>query len=113
MELLKSGSRNKKLLVILCLMENPDVGIPYFRKFVHEAAGNAFVENDQKMFVAGDGDSLNERIHFLPWEKNPFDHQMRNQDFCNVMLDSQPYNGHTVAQGSFVSLIDDITFFHF
>ena len=98
---------------ILCLMENPDVGIPYFRKFVHESAGNAVVENDQKMFVAGDGDSLNERIHFLPWEKNPFDHQMRNQDFCNVMLDSQPYNGHTVAQGLFVSLIDDITFFHF
>jgi protein O-GlcNAc transferase len=86
---------------ILCLMENPNVGIPYFRKFVHEAAGNADGENDQKLFVAGDGDSLNERIHFLPWEKNPFDHQMRNQDFCNVMLDSQPYNGHTVAQGLF------------
>lgn len=84
---------------ILCLMENPDIGIPYFRKFVHEAAGTSMGDRDPKSFVAGEGDSLNARIHFLPWEKNPFDHQMRNQDFCNVMLDSQPYNGHTVAQG--------------
>ena len=84
---------------ILCLLENPDGGIPYFRKFVHEAAGTSNNDIDPKSFIAGDGAALNERIHFLPWERNPFDHQMRNQDFCNIMLDSQPYNGHTVAQG--------------
>lgn len=83
---------------ILCLMENPDVSMPYLRKFVHEAAGTSSNNSDPASFVPGDGDQLNSRIHFLPWAKNPFDHQMRNQDFCNVMLDSHPYNGHTVAQ---------------
>ena len=41
---------------------------------------------------------LTERIHFLPWQNNPFDHQIRTHDFCNVALDSHPYNGHTTAQ---------------
>jgi protein O-GlcNAc transferase len=94
---------------ILCLMENPNVGIPYLRKFVHEAAGTSSNNSDPVTFAPGDGDELNRRIHFLPWEKNPFDHQMRNQDFCNVMLDSHPYNGHTVAQDALYGGVPIVT----
>jgi protein O-GlcNAc transferase len=61
---------------MLCLLENPDVGVPYLRKFVHEAAGKPG-ENPEE-FIPGDGDELNKRIHFLSWTQNPFDHQMRN-----------------------------------
>ena len=73
---------------MLCLLENPATGVSYFRKFIHEAAGTSDGNGDEDSFVHGDGDDLNSRIHFLPWQNNPFDHQMRNQDFCNVMLDS-------------------------
>lgn len=92
---------------MLCLLENPKEGVPYLRKFVHEAAGTA--DNATGEFLPGDGDSLNDRIHFLPWERNPFDHQMRNQDFCNVMLDSFPYNGHTVAQDALYGGVPIVT----
>ena len=96
---------------ILCLLENPTVAMPYLRKFVHEAAGTSSTNNhsDPTSFVPGDGDALNDRIHFLPWEKNPFDHQMRSQDFCNVMVDSHPYNGHTVAQDTLYGGVPIVT----
>ena len=94
---------------MLCLLENPTVAIPYLRRFVHEAAGTSNGNNDPDSFVPGDGDALNDRIHFLPWEKNPFDYQKRNQDFCNVMVDSHPYNGHTVAQDSLYAGVPIIT----
>lgn len=95
---------------ILCLLENPDTGVVYLRKFIHEAAGtNITGETDVDSFVAGDGDELNSRIHFLPWERNPFDHQARNFDFCNVMLDSYPYNGHTVAQDALYGGVPIVT----
>ena len=77
---------------MLCLLENPTTGIPYIRRYIHEAAGVPTQETDSRTkktyasFKPRDGDSLNDRIQFLPWEKNPFDHQRRNQDFCNVML---------------------------
>lgn len=89
---------------IICLLDNPKSGRNYLHRFVHEAAGdpklfrNPNTKEDVPDFEPKDGDALNKRIHFLPWERNPFDHQARNQDFCNVMLDSHPYNGHTVAQ---------------
>lgn len=73
---------------MICLLENPTAGVAYYRKFIHEAAGTSEGNGDEATFVHGDGDDLNSRIHFLPWQKNPFDHQMRSQDFCNVMLDS-------------------------
>lgn len=92
---------------ILCLLENPTTAIPYFRRFVYEATG---ISDANGTFIPGpDGDDLNRRIHFLPWEKNPFDHQMRNQDFCNVMLDSYPYNGHTVAQDALYAGLPIVT----
>lgn len=81
---------------IFCLLENPSTGSPYLRRFVHEAAGAPMREVDKRTkqeyasFEPKDGDALNDRIHFLPWEKNPFDHQKRNQDFCNVMLGKLP-----------------------
>ena len=79
------------------------------RKFIHEAAGTSKGDADEDSFVPGDGDDLNDRIHFLPWERNPFDHQQRNHDFCNVMLDSYPYNGHTVAQDSLYGGVPIVT----
>ena len=96
---------------ILCLLENPNIAMPYIRKFIHEAAGSSSTNNhsDPTTFIAGDGDALNERIHFLSWEKNPFDHQMRSQDFCNVMVDSHPYNGHTVAQDTLYGGVPIVT----
>ena len=52
---------------------------------------------------------LNDRIHFLPWEKNPFDHQRRSYSLCNAMLDSYPYNGHTTAQDALYAGVPIIT----
>ena len=52
---------------------------------------------------------LNDRIHFLPWEKNPFDHQRRSYSLCNAMLDSHPYNGHTTAQDALYAGVPIIT----
>ena len=83
---------------IICLLENPTEGVPYLRSFVNE-----FAEKD------GDADDLNARIHFLPWQANPFDHQMRAQDFCNVMVDSHPYNGHTTAQDNLYGGVPIVT----
>mmetsp|Transcript_64687 Transcript_64687/g.131552 ORF Transcript_64687/g.131552 Transcript_64687/m.131552 type:complete len:825 (+) Transcript_64687:183-2657(+) len=100
---------------ILCLLENPKSGTKYLQRFIHEAAGDPKVSWDPKTkqevpdFEPRDGDALNERIHFLPWTNNPFDHQARNQDFCNVMLDSYPYNGHTVAQDSLYGGVPIVT----
>jgi protein O-GlcNAc transferase len=94
---------------MICLLEYPEKAVPYLRKFIHEAAGTSFNNSDPYSFVAGDGDELNDRIHFLSWSANPFDHQARNQDFCNVMLDSHPYNGHTVAQDSLYGGVPIIT----
>ena len=92
---------------ILCLLENPLHGVDYLRKFVHEAAGTS--NGTWESFQPGDGDELNDRIHFLPWENNPFDHQQRNRDFCNIMLDSHPYNGHTVAQDALYAGVPIVT----
>ena len=92
---------------MLCLLENPGIGVPYLHKFVHEAAGTPSGRPGE--FLPGDGDELNDRIHFLGWENNPFDHQQRNFDFCNVMLDSYPYNGHTVAQDALYAGVPIVT----
>jgi protein O-GlcNAc transferase len=94
---------------MLCLLEYPKEGVPYLRKFVHEAAGTSTNNSDIESFEPGDGDELNSRIHFLPWTRNPFDHQMRNQDFCNAMLDNYPYNGHTVAQDALYGGVPIVT----
>jgi protein O-GlcNAc transferase len=94
---------------MLCLLENPPTGVVYLKRFVHETAGTSQDDADEETFVAGDGDELISRIHFLPWERNPFDHQMRNHDFCNVMLDSYPYNGHTTAQDALYAGIPIVT----
>jgi protein O-GlcNAc transferase len=69
---------------IICLLENPKSGMNYLRRFVHEAAGTPTLEDDGTgqlvpSFIPGDGDELNSRIHFVSWEKNPFDHQVRIQ----------------------------------
>lgn len=94
---------------MLCLLENPKEGVAYFRRFVHEAAGTSKNHSDPESFEPGDGDELNSRIHFLTWERSPFKHQMRNQDFCHVMLDSHPYNGHTVAQDALYGGVPIVT----
>lgn len=83
---------------ILCLLENPKEGIPNIRKFVTELTAKDDPNSD-----------LNTRIHFLPWEQNPFDHQQRSFSLCNAMLDSYPYNGHTVAQDALYAGVPIVT----
>mmetsp|Transcript_1409 Transcript_1409/g.2969 ORF Transcript_1409/g.2969 Transcript_1409/m.2969 type:complete len:941 (+) Transcript_1409:158-2980(+) len=90
---------------ILCLLENPKEGVANLRKFVSE--GIAEVENNNG--PDDDKSNLNGRIHFLPWEKNPFDHQQRSHSLCNVMLDSHPYNGHTTAQDALYAGVPIVT----
>ncbi len=58
---------------------------------------------------SNDEADLNARIHFLPWEKNPFDHQRRSYSLCNAMLDSCPYNGHTTAQDALYAGVPIVT----
>ena len=79
---------------ILCLLENPKEGVPNLRKFVTDVTTSS---------------DLNARIHFIPWEKNPFDHQQRSHSLCNVMLDSHPYNGHTTAQDALYAGVPVVT----
>ena len=110
---------------ILCLLENPSEGIPNLRTFVddhlrrHRGAGtdhdtgtgsggdnrnNRDNDNDESDNNNNDNNddeyikNLLNRIRFLPWEGSPFIHQGRNRDFCNVILDSHPYNGHTTGK---------------
>lgn len=83
---------------VLCLLENPKEGIPNIRKFVTEMTAKDDPTSD-----------LNSRIHFLPWEQNPFDHQQRSFSLCNAMLDSYPYNGHTVAQDTLYAGVPIVT----
>jgi len=52
---------------------------------------------------------LIDRIGFLQWENNPFDHQQRSRDFCNVILDSYPYNGHTTSMDALYAGVPIIT----
>jgi len=85
---------------ILCLLENPKEGVVNLQKFINEATNN---KNDSKL------NDINDRIHFLQWEKNPYDHQQRSYSLCNVMLDSHPYNGHTTAQDSLYAGVPIVT----
>merc|ERR1712232_1091126 len=96
---------------ILCSLENPTEGISYLRKFIHEATAKTVYHkhNDTTTYVPLDGDDINNRIFFLPWEGNPFDHQRRSFDFCNIVLDSYPYNGHTVAQDALYAGVPIVT----
>jgi len=79
---------------ILCLLEFPAEAIPNLREFILDS-----VENK----------SISDRIHFISWEKNPFDHQARSSSLCNVMLDSHPYNGHTTAQDALYAGVPIVT----
>ena len=72
---------------ILCLLEYPPAGKKNLLKYIRDTS-----------LTLDSSEDLTERIHFLPWQNNPFDHQIRTHDFCNVALDSHPYNGHTMAK---------------
>lgn len=87
---------------ILCLLENPKEGVSNLRKFVSEVTNN-------NVDTSSDEPDLNDRIHFLEWEKNPYDHQQRSHSLCNVMLDSFPYNGHTTAQDALYAGVPIVT----
>ena len=82
---------------VLCLLENPREGVPNLRKFVDEATSRDGTPN------------VNDRIHFLTWERNPYDHQRRTYSLCNAMLDSHPYNGHTTAQDALYAGVPVVT----
>jgi len=85
---------------ILCLLENPEEGVANLQKFINEATTEN--KNDSKL-------NINDRIHFLQWEKNPYDHQQRSYSLCNAMLDSHPYNGHTTAQDALYAGVPIVT----
>ena len=78
--------------LILYLLENPKEAVANLRKFFYE------VTSVDACSSGSTNTNINDRIHFLPWEKNPYDHQQRSYSLCNAMLDSHPYNGHTTAQ---------------
>lgn len=40
---------------------------------------------------------LKKRVRFQPFLLNPYDNQQRVVNMCNVILDSNVYNGHTTA----------------
>ena len=50
-----------------------------------------------KEFISNENAEMTSRFYFVPWENNPFDHQRRNFDLCNAILDCHPYNGHTTT----------------
>jgi protein O-GlcNAc transferase len=88
---------------ILCLLENPKEAVANLRKFIYE------VTSVDASSGGSTNSNINDRIHFLPWEKNPYDHQQRSYSLCNAMLDSYPYNGHTTAQDALYAGVPIIT----
>merc|ERR1711933_693004 len=77
---------------ILCLLEYPKEGVGNLKRFIHQESNN-----------------LLDRVYFLPWVNNPFDHQRRHKDLCNAILDSHPYNGHTTTMDALYAGVPVIT----
>lgn len=78
----------------LCLLAYPMEGVANLLSFVHNY-----------------NPDLLDRVGFLPWENNPFDHQQRSRDYCNAVLDSYPYNGHTTSMDALYAGVPIITRF--
>ena len=64
----------------LCLLENPKESKEYITTFIDEYNSD-----------------LLDRVGYLPFIGNPYDNQRRNAKYCNVILDTTIYNGHTTA----------------
>jgi len=84
---------------ILCLLKNPPQGVQNLRKYVSDYEGANDVVKSH----------LNDRIYFLEWEASPFNHQRRNGDLCNVVLDTFPYNGHTTTMDALYAGVPVVT----
>ena len=61
-------------------MENPKESKEYITTFIDEYNSD-----------------LSDRVGYLPFIGNPYDNQRRNAKYCNVILDTTIYNGHTTA----------------
>jgi protein O-GlcNAc transferase len=94
---------------ILCLLEYPKEGVANLRKFVTEETAPFVDDETGGSHMNDDASDVNDRIHFIQWEWNPFDHQQRTYSLCNVMLDSHPYNGHTTAQDAYFAGVPIVT----
>lgn len=66
---------------VLCLLEYPAQSVPYLRSFIDDV-----------------NSTLNDRVRFLEASKNPYDHQRRNAQYCNAILDTKIWNGRTTTQ---------------
>lgn len=76
----------------ICLLGNPKEGIAFLLQFINEFNSD-----------------LIDRVSFLDWENNPFDHQQRSFDMCNAVLDSHPYNGHTTGMDALYAGLPIVT----
>jgi protein O-GlcNAc transferase len=94
---------------ILCLLEYPTEGVANLRQFVTHESTHAVDGENNGSTLRGDKTDVNDRIHFIKWEWNPFDHQQRTYSLCNAMLDSHPYNGHTTAQDAYFAGVPIVT----
>jgi protein O-GlcNAc transferase len=94
---------------ILCLLEYPKEGVANLRKFVTQESTPSVNDESDDSSVRDDKSDVNDRIHFIQWEWNPFDHQQRTYSLCNLMLDSYPYNGHTTAQDAYFAGVPIVT----
>jgi protein O-GlcNAc transferase len=90
-------------IAIFCLLEHLREGAQNLQRFITEESTAPSIENESASDLNLPNDALpdvNDRMQFVRWEWNPFDHQAHTHSLCNTMLDSHPYNGHTTTQDS-------------